>query len=66
MFVIQQRNNSIGKTDRNVSSLFKMESDLAGPNKNVSPDIVRLLDILAHIEIRRQAQQRLTDKTKAS
>ena len=43
-----------------------MESDLAGPNKNVSPDIVRLLDILAHIEIRRQAQQRLTDKTKAS
>jgi len=40
--------------------------NFAGQDKNVSPDIGRLLDLLARIEIRRQAQQRLTDKTKAS
>ena len=66
MFTIQERNNSNRKTDQNVSSLFKTESDLVGQAKNVSPDIIRLLDLLARIEMRRQTKQRLTDKNKAS
>ncbi len=32
----------------------------------ISTDIVRLLDLLARIEIRRQAKQRSTDKDKVS
>ncbi len=67
MFTIQERNDSNRKTDRNVSFLFKTESDLVGQDKNVSTDIIRLLDILARIEMRRRAKkQRLTDKEKAS
>lgn len=33
---------------------------------SLSPDILRLLGILARIEIRRQARQRLADREKAS
>ncbi|HEU5374678.1 MAG TPA: hypothetical protein VFV38_04490 [Ktedonobacteraceae bacterium] len=35
-------------------------------NSIVSPDILRLLDLLARIEIRRQTRQQLADKEKAS
>lgn len=41
-------------------------SQSSGQNDAVSPDIIRLLDLLARIEIRRQAKQRSTDKNKAS
>lgn len=35
-------------------------------NNIVSPDILRLLDLLARIEIRRQTRQQLANKEKAS
>jgi hypothetical protein len=35
-------------------------------NSIVSPDILRLLDLLARIEIRRQTRRRLANKEKAS
>ena len=35
-------------------------------NNPVSPDILRLLDLLARIEIRRQTRQQLVNKEKAS
>ncbi len=57
--------NRIGKQVK-MQAAPLAKGNFAGQDKNVSPDIFRLLDLLARIEIRRQAQQRLTDKTKAS
>ncbi len=57
--------NCIGKQVK-MQATPLANGNFAGQDKNVSPDIGRLLDLLARIEIRRQAQQRLTDKTKAS